>query len=175
MVKERYLKKKITSGPIGSGKLLIMVYKYNYPNVLRHAIDEHIKKYDQDTGSSYCRISVKELNRLVEKHIDCEFEACNLRVDTWDDVVRHLLSFVQYGASMEFSTIDELVAEFFRYMPFFDYSPDRVKTIYEDLGFGYCCEDCDGEYEEFKESRKVHNLHSYGSYLSKLEIKLIHK
>lgn len=183
MTKKR-LDKKITSGPIGSGKLLIMVYKYNYPDVLRKAIDEHIRKfqtnklikdYSQDVDHSYCRISVRELNRLINKHVDNKFDAGSLLIRDWSDVTRHLIPYVQYGASIEYSTIDELVGNFFKYMPFFDYSPDRVKEIYNDLGFGYCCDDCCGEYEEYKESHKVHNLHRYVDYLNNLNINVIHK
>lgn len=76
---------------------------------------------------------------------------------TFSDYVRNVLGVHSGYCEYEFSHMDYLIEKIFRKLPY-PKSGICIKDIIQRCGWGYCCEDCDGDYETYQASRLYYYL-----------------
>lgn len=167
---------KITAGNVSIGKVIVPVEKHRFDRRISDKITKLVAKYNQPAEWSFPYLCLRDLNRFC-KDVYSDVMYNSAKCDTWKGVIIYLKDYIdfRYNTSDNANDIMSYVKDFFSHMPFIDINEEKLRTTLLYSTDGYCCEDCDGNKEDFDKFHLMNNLNKYCDILNDYNITLIIK
>lgn len=142
---------------IKDSKVIIPFNIGDIPSFMIGDVRRYVKKvYQIDTENTRdINLSLRDFNRFFEKNNNTNFNISPCPI-SWNGVLDLLGQYIESRVinedhSIDYSTqktVNKLINDFFRFMPFVKIKAEGIEFQY--FALGYCCEDCDGKKEDIK-------------------------